>query len=101
MNAKVVANVSAKPHMKNADRQQPTALINMMRGYGKRSVKYPIRICPTTPAELNSDRATAADKGDAILAVKTAIYNDTGKNDIACNQYVTVYIVIPVSDATK
>ena len=55
------------------------------------SLRCPIRIWPTTPEELKSERTTVAERGEDIVAVKMAIYRETGKYDIACMKAVADY----------
>jgi len=81
--ANTCASVFAKPHSRKAAIPLPNALMNMIHGYGKRSLRWPMRICPTTPEELNSDKTIVAESGDPTDLVNVAIYNETGKYDKA------------------
>ena len=72
-NANTRAIVSAKPQMRKADIALPRALKNMIHGYGHRSVRWPISICPSTPEELNNDSTIVAESGEDIDLVKIAI----------------------------
>ena len=89
--ANTCGRVFARPHRRNTAIALPRELLNMIHGYGNRSLKYPIRICPITPEELNSARTIVAERGEAMEVVNTAMYNETGKNDSDWNMSVMLY----------
>ena len=64
--ANTCVRVSAKPRSKNAEIALPRGLMNMIHGYGIRSLRYPITICPNIPKELNRARTIAALNKDRI-----------------------------------
>lgn len=86
-----MARLLAKPQSRKAAIALPIALANIIQGYGNRSLRYPMRIWPATPAMLNIAKTIVAESGDEMVVVKTAIYKETGKYDMACRKLVTDY----------
>lgn len=53
-----------------------------------------MRICPSTPEELNSDKTMVAESGDEIDLVKTAMYSETGKYESAWRTVVVHFLEV-------
>ena len=87
--------------MRKADIALPRALENIIHGYGQRSLKCPIKICPITPEELKMDKTIVAESGDEIDLVNTAIYKDTGKYESACKIVVVHYFDLGTADSFR
>lgn len=71
--ANTCAKVFANPQSKKAEMALPTALTNIIHGYGKRSLRKPTKIWPTTPEELKRERTMVAERGDEMEVVNIAI----------------------------